>query len=95
MAFRACVLILAFATLALATVWIRSERTRAAARCVMHENEWVALRRELWSAQANVARLRAPARLHDSLELFRTNLATRNTAPAGATARPLISGLAD
>ena len=95
MATRACVLVLLFAALALAVVWIRAEQTRALARAVTHESSWVALRRELWRAQANVARLRAPTRLYDSLDLFRANLATRAAQPATRAAQQPSAGLRD
>lgn len=87
MASRACALMLLFATLALAVVWIRAEQTRALARAVQLEGQRVSLRRDLWRAQANVARLRAPTRLYDSLDLFRANLATRVAQPADRTSR--------
>ena len=82
MAFRACILLLTFAALALGVVYIRSEQTRALAKAVAMENDWVAMRRELWRLQTMVARLRAPSRLYGSLDLFGANLAMREVQTA-------------
>jgi hypothetical protein len=84
--FRAGFLIGAVALLALAVVTLRSEQARAAARTVALESRWIESRRELWKLQTGVARLRAPGRLHGSLEWFGAELATRDpqrSAPGG------------
>ena len=67
---RAGVLITGFALLALSVVYLRGEQTRAAARAVALELKQVQARRELWRAQATVARLRAPTQIRDRLERF-------------------------
>ena len=62
---RGCTIIVGFASVALATVFLRAEQTRCAARLVALESEWVTVRSSLWSVQARSARLRAPQQVHD------------------------------
>lgn len=71
-------LISALTCLALAVVYLRVEQARTAARTLALETRWMELRRELWSVQTGVARLRSPARLYDSLNFFEADLVTRN-----------------
>jgi len=73
-------LVAALVTLALAIVYIRAEQARSASRMLAHQSRWIELRRELWKAQSGVARLRAPARLYSSLELFRADVVLRNVS---------------
>jgi hypothetical protein len=63
-------LLFAFALIGLTVVYLRAEQTRVAAQTLELEGEWVSLRRELWDAEAHVARLRTPARVHQRLDLF-------------------------
>jgi hypothetical protein len=63
-------LAVAFAAVALLLVHLRAEQTRAAARALAVESEWVELRRELWRLQTGVARLKAPGRIRDRVEWF-------------------------
>ncbi len=88
MALRACMLLLAFAALALAVIHLRSQQVQSAAKGVALEKERIALRRELWKQQTMVARLRTPARLYGSLEWFQTNLARRDVQSVSTSAAP-------
>ncbi|MGB0716236.1 MAG: hypothetical protein ACPGXK_10180 [Phycisphaerae bacterium] len=65
---RASVLLVIFVGLALATVGLRLEQTRAAARAVKFELKQVEARRELWAVQARMARLRSPERIRERVE---------------------------
>ncbi len=71
---RACLLLTAFTGIALATVFLRLEQTRAAARALRTELDQVPVRRELWRLQAGVARLRTPARIRMRVQHFKTAL---------------------
>ena len=62
---RGCVLLAAFAAIALSVVHLRAEQTRCAARVLKIESDWVVLRGNLWSLQIRNARMRAPDRIHD------------------------------
>jgi hypothetical protein len=62
---RKCVIIAAFAALALAVVAVRTEQARCTARILATEAKWVEARRELWTLQVRSARLRAPQQVHD------------------------------
>ena len=73
-ALRRCVLLAAFAGIALTVVYLRSEQTRAAARALAIESQRVELRRELWRLQAGVARLKAPGRIRERVGRFDANL---------------------
>ena len=71
---RGCVLLAAFAAIALAVVHLRAEQTRCAARMLAIESQWIQLRRDLWGLQTRIARLRAPERIHDRAIAFATGL---------------------
>lgn len=73
-AVRACGLIIAFGSVALALVVLRSEQARSAAAALRHEARWVAARSERWDAQCTLARLRAPAQIHLRLESFNLDI---------------------
>ena len=62
---RGCLLIAAFAALALVVVVLRAEQTRCTARILEAEVRWVEARRDLWTLQTRAARLRAPQQVHD------------------------------
>lgn len=69
-----------FAAVALALVQVRAEQARSAASALAAEAEWIELRRELWSLQTQVARLRTPAQVHDRVKWFDVGIAP----PGGA-----------
>ena len=71
---RGCVLLAAFAGIALTVVHLRAEQTRCAARMVVIDADWVRLRRDLWGLQTRIARLRSPERIHDRVAAFQTGL---------------------
>ena len=71
---RACLLLAAFTGIALGTVFLRLEQTRAASRALRAELDQVAVRRELWGLQASVARLRTPGRIRTRVQHFKTAL---------------------
>lgn len=79
---RASCLFVAFAGIALATIHLKSEQTRSAARVLEFESQWVALRREWWALQARAARLRVPVRLRDRVENLQTGLIAPEARPA-------------
>ena len=72
-----CGLFLVFAGVAIALIHLRAEQTRCAAKILTIESEWVRLRRELWTVQTRIARLRAPTRLHDRREHLESDLVRR------------------
>lgn len=87
---RGCVLLAAFAVIALAVVHLRAEQTRCASRALKIESDCVRLRGDLWSLQTRMARMRAPDRIHDRATYLATGLVppgTREGAPAGAQRR--------
>jgi len=67
---RACGLIGAFASVALALVVLRAEQARCAAAALRHEARWSAARREMWEVQSIAARLRAPEQIRSRLASF-------------------------
>ena len=69
---RICTLLVAFAVIALAVVYLRAEQTRCAARTLAIESMRITVRRELWRVQAGVARLQAPTRIRDRMDWFQT-----------------------
>ena len=69
------VLLVGFVLIAFAGLHLRAEQARSAARTLALESRWVELRRELWGVQTEVARLRAPERIHEWLERFEVELA--------------------
>lgn len=71
---RGCVLLGCFTAIALAVVHLRSEQTRCAARLAGMDGRWVEIRRELWSVQTRIARLRSPERIRDRVAAFGTGL---------------------
>ena len=71
---RRCVLLTAFAAMALMVVHLRAEQTRAAARALTLESRRIELRRELWLLQTEVARLKAPDRIHERVGWFDARL---------------------
>lgn len=71
---RIVVVIVGFAIVGLTLVHLRSEQVRCAARTLSLENKWVQLRRETWSVQSAIARLRAPDSIHERSLLFQTDL---------------------
>ena len=76
---RACGLITAFASVALAMVVLRAEQTRCAAAALRHEARWSSARREMWHVQSIAARLRAPEQIRARLASF--NLDVHRLAP--------------
>ena len=83
---RVTTLVAAFAGIALAVVYLRTEQARSAARALAHESAWIELRRELWQTQAAVARLRAPEQIHGRMGWMMTDLSPpgRGLLPGGA-----------
>lgn len=73
-ALRVGMLVAAFTLIALGVVYVRTEGARSAVRALRHESEWINLRRELWQLQTQVARLRAPDRVHDRMAWLQTDL---------------------
>ena len=71
---RVCVLLTAFAGIALLLVHLRAEQTRCAARTLVIECKRIELWRELWRVQAGVARLQAPPRVHERAARLWTEL---------------------
>lgn len=69
-AFRGCVVLAAFTVVAVVVVHLRAEQTRCMARTLRMESQCYELRRDLWSVQSQVSRLRAPASLHTRLRWF-------------------------
>ena len=78
---RVCGVLLALAAIGFGVVWLRAEQTRAAARTMNLAASWIELRRELWSVQAGVARLRTPRRIREGIVRFDDEL----VPPAGPT----------
>ncbi len=76
---RACGLITAFASVALAMVVLRAEQTRCAAAALRHEARWASARRDMWHVQSIAARLRAPEQIRARLASF--NLDVHRLAP--------------
>ncbi len=79
---RATVLLLAMAGVAMGTVYVRSEQSRMAAAALRNEAKSHDLRRELWSMQASLARVRSPAQIHDRLGRLHVGLAASYEKPA-------------
>lgn len=71
---RVALVILGFGLAGLGLVMLRAEQTRSSARALALEMEWMALRRESWSTQVGLARLRAPGSIHDRSKWFQTDL---------------------
>ena len=65
---RGLLLLLAFATLAVAAVHLRAEETRLAARIQQLRRERTALRRQSWALQMEIARLRAPRQIRERVD---------------------------
>ena len=61
-------LLLVFGAIALAVVYLRLEQTRTARRIQKIQMELVEIRRESWTAQLAIARLKAPSRLERRVE---------------------------
>lgn len=61
-------LMLALGALAVAVVSLRTEQTRATARMLAAESRRNQSRRELWSLQVRVARLKTPARIRERVD---------------------------
>jgi len=80
---RGAIMLAIFAGIALTVVHLRGEETRCAARILAHESRQVALRRDLWSLQGRIARLRTPERVRDRVASFQTGL-----VPPGFRATP-------
>jgi len=57
---RAGVVLFALCAICLAVVVLRAESVRCASRAEAHTGELIELRREAWSLQSELARLRAP-----------------------------------
>ena len=73
-AMRTCCLVFSLAAVAIAVVHLRAEQTRTAASLLRLESRWVALRREWWGLQATAARMHAPQRIHERLQLIDADL---------------------
>ncbi len=71
---RTCCLVFSLAMVALAVVHLRAEQTRTASSLLRLESRWVALRREWWGLQSQAARMHAPKRIHDRLQLINADL---------------------
>jgi hypothetical protein len=65
---RITALLLIFGVIALAVVHLRLEQTRAARRIQKIQVELVEIRREAWTTQLAIARLKAPSRLEQRVE---------------------------
>jgi len=74
---------------ALATVHLRAEQARSAARCLRSESDRLAWRADLWALQMEVARLRGPAELRQRLQRFRDFGTEPATDSPGETGRIL------
>ena len=74
-------LLMGFAAVALALVEVRAEQARSAASALAAEAEWIQLRRELWSLQTQVARLRTPTQVHDRVEWFNVGISPPGGLP--------------
>ena len=72
--FRTCGLLVAFAGIALTLVYLRTEQAGSAARSLELEARWIDLRRELWSGQTELARLRTPTQIRERIERFEVEL---------------------
>ena len=88
---RGCVLLAAFAGIALTVVHLRAEQTRCAARMVAIDADWVRLRRDLWGLQTRIARLRSPERIHDRVSAFQTGLVPPGFDPVSKRTERLAS----
>ena len=53
---------------AVCVVQLRAEQARVAAAILSFQQQRIALKRELWSLQMSVARLRTPGQIHDRVE---------------------------
>jgi hypothetical protein len=75
------VLLLAMAGVAMGTVYVRSEQSRAAGAALRHEAKCHDLRRDLWAMQTRLARLRSPSQIHDRLGRLHVELAASYEKP--------------
>lgn len=71
---RFCVLTALLAGIALIVVHLRAEQTRCAGRVLRLESQWIQTRRQWWALQTRAARLQAPRRLRDRLEVVQKEL---------------------
>lgn len=71
---RLAVLMLGFALLGLAAVYVRTEQARSAARTLAIEMQWIELRGVWWELQTDVARLRSPERIRERLGWYQSDL---------------------
>lgn len=83
-ALRTCFLIAALAGLASTVVYLRTEQTRCEVRILKLESQWIRARREWWALQTRSARLRAPERIYERVELMQSTL----ISPADRLKRP-------
>ena len=60
--------------LGLGVVFLRSEQRRCARRVYGLESKWMQLRRDLWTVELQVARLRTPQEIRDKLDRFHIEL---------------------
>lgn len=67
---RMAALILLLGITAGVLVYLRAEQVRSAASAIALECQSIEARRELWRIQVAVARLRAPAHVHDWMTRF-------------------------
>ncbi|HUU81928.1 MAG TPA: hypothetical protein VM243_00365 [Phycisphaerae bacterium] len=68
---RGVALLLAFVTLAVCVVHLRTEETRLAARIQELQRDRAALRREAWALQVEIARLGTPDQIRDRVDRWR------------------------
>lgn len=71
---RVCGLIVGLGVIALGLVALRIAQARSASRALQREGEWVAMRRDLWSVQTRVARLKTPGQVRTRAERFGIDL---------------------
>ncbi|HNQ23363.1 MAG TPA: hypothetical protein PKK06_09745 [Phycisphaerae bacterium] len=88
---RAVMLLGMFVGVALTVVYLRAEQARTVARTLALEARWVDLRRELWTVQTEVARLRAPEQIHERVQRFQAALVSPVEAIESRTAPHLAA----